>query len=97
MTIPNPEDPEAAYPVPFKLSRIGKELLVLRNISAEPVRNIRLSLIGPGVFSSDNSGGLEPSQALNIVVGAGVRAVDSLLIVRWFRSDGREYLWQISF
>jgi hypothetical protein len=40
---------------------------------------------------------LEPGDALEIVISGADLARDTIALVRWFRPNGQEYLWRVSF
>lgn len=90
--------PPVAYRVPFELERRPRQgSLRLRNVSPEALDGVRLHLDGPGVMAASLPQQLPPGSALEVqVLGDGL-AVETLLVVRWFRPDGVEYLWQVSF
>lgn len=90
--------PPVAYRVPFELERRPRHgSLRLRNVSAEALDGVRLHLDGPGVMAASLPQRLPPGSALDVRVLGDDLAVETLLVVRWFRPDGVEYLWQVSF
>ena len=40
---------------------------------------------------------IRPGEAVRATIGGPDPAEDTILLVRWFPPDGREYLWQVSF
>lgn len=95
----SPDAPHtAAYRVPFEIERRPRHgSLRLRNVSAEPLDGVRLHLDGPGVMAASLPQQLPTGSALDVQVLGDDLAVETLLVVRWFRPDGVEYLWQVSF
>lgn len=88
----------AAYRVPFRLDRSdGPGLQRLRNASAETLYSVRLQLDGPGVMAASAPAVLAPGETLKVLVRGDDLPRDTLLVVRWFRADGDEYLWRIAF
>lgn len=86
-------------------SRIGpssptqSSAVELTNESRERLRFVRFALA-----SGDDRGSLSLSLPRHIEPGESIRvnvrppaSQDALLTVRWYRPDGREYLWLVSF
>lgn len=74
-------------------------MVELTNESRERLRFVRFALA-----SEDDRGSLSLSLPRHIEPGESVRVSvrspvlqDALLAVRWFRPDGHEYLWLVSF
>lgn len=87
-----------AYRVPFQLDRLPESSLYrLVNVSAEPVHGLSLTLHGPGVMSSSIPATLQPLDALEVTVLGHDLARSTILVVRWFRPNGVEYLWRVGF
>lgn len=87
-----------AYPVPLWIDREGAPRTYrVHNIGDEPLRGLRASLLGPGH--------LEPVHVPVLAEGAGVTLTllgpelekGSVVVLRWFRPSGEEYLWRFSF
>lgn len=83
--------------MPFIVDRREYPRIQILNVSDEPVHHLRLSMAGPGVFITQHSGGLAPGEAAEVTVVGDNLAQETLLVLRWFRPEGQEYLWQISF
>ncbi|MDI2097568.1 hypothetical protein [Ruicaihuangia caeni] len=92
-----PVDPELAYAVPFVVERARTPVFELLNTSEEPARAVMLSLIGDGRLVSGMPTTLEPGARLSFALHGDDVARGSVVIVRWFRTDGCEYLWRIAF
>ncbi|TAL40926.1 MAG: hypothetical protein EPN91_11950 [Salinibacterium sp.] len=89
---------QLAYEVPFRLDRNGAiRRYHLTNISNEPLEGISLTLHGAGVMSASNPARLFPGESLEVAVVGRDLARNTILVVRWFRPNGTEYLWRISF
>jgi hypothetical protein len=55
------------------------------------------SLHGSGVMPVSAPSTLEPGDVLEIVISGSDLARNTIGVVRWFRPDGQEYLWRVSF
>lgn len=90
--------PEPAYGVPFALRREPwTHRYILTNTGAETVDGVAFTLHGAGVMSASVPARLSPGDAVAVTVVGRDLARDTILVVRWFRPDGTEYLWRISF
>ncbi|RPE76378.1 MULTISPECIES: hypothetical protein [unclassified Frondihabitans] len=86
-----------AYPVPFWIDRDdAPHVIRLVNMSDERVTNVRATLLGSGHLVPLEPLTLEPGRSARLTL-IGVESTDSIVVVRWFRPDGEEYLWRISF
>lgn len=86
-----------AYRVPFALERGPATLYRLTNTSRETVSGVCLTLHGSGVMSANAPVSLSPGDALEVDIAGRNLSRDAILVVRWFRPDGVEYLWRIAF
>jgi len=84
--------------VPFRLER-EPALNVYRIINAgdEPVHGLTLTLHGAGLMRASIPSLLPPKHALEVTVMGHDLPRNTILVVRWFRPDGVEYLWRVSF
>ena len=88
----------SAYPVPFRLERdAGPRRYLLINRGSEPVDGVTVSLLGPGVMPATAPSTLEVGESLQVLIAAQNLARSTVLIVRWFRPSGEEFLWRVSF
>ena len=87
---------EDAYQVPFSLRRTPPAY-GLRNDSDEPVHGVAMTLHGPGRLASNNPAKLQPGEELEITVEGDLLQRGTIGVVRWFRPNGTEYLWRVSF
>lgn len=98
MTGPRSPFFDSAYPVPFRIERdSGPRRYVLTNSGPEPVDGVTLSLLGAGVMPASAPSTLQPGEAVEVMIAARDLARSTVLVVRWFRPSGEEYLWRVSF
>lgn len=89
---------DLAYRVPFELHRdSAARLYRLVNVSTETVDGVSLTLHGSGLLAASAPATLRPADELEVSLAGRNLARDSILVVRWFRADGVEYLWRASF
>ncbi len=86
-----------AYPVPWHVDRSAAPLYRLVNTSRHELRGVTLSIAGASTLRITAPASLRPGESLRAAVTGRSPERDSVLVVRWFRRDGREYLWQMSF
>lgn len=84
---------EDAYPVPFRLER-RPPVYRFVNDSAEAVHGVAVIIHGAGTLAANSPAKLQPGEELEVTIDDRYRQPDSLLVVRWFRPDGVEYLWR---
>jgi hypothetical protein len=58
---------------------------------------VTFTLHGPGMMPVSAPASLEPGEALEIAISGTDLARNTIGVVRWFRPDGVEYLWRVSF
>ena len=85
-----------AYRVPFELTR-RPPVYRIRNTSLERLHGVSFTLHGSGVMSANAPAVLRAGESLDVSIAGHRLARDSILVVRWFRPDGVEYLWRVSF
>jgi len=93
---------ETAYRVPWYFergdgTRLPANSFSLRNLGSEPLSAVTFNLYGRGVTPASAPATLEPGDSLEIVVSGHELARDTIGIIRWFRPNGQEYLWRVSF
>jgi hypothetical protein len=89
---------DVAYPVPFAIQRsIAPHTLVLTNRSEERLTALSFSLLGAGSLRTTAPLVLEPARQVRLVVSGQELPRRGIVVVRWFRPDGSEYLWRITF
>ncbi|KJC65640.1 hypothetical protein [Agreia bicolorata] len=87
-----------AYPVPFTIEkRIAPHTLVLTNRSRERLTALSFSLLGTGSLRTSAPLILDPGRQVRLVVTGQELPRRGIVVVRWFRPDGTEYLWRITF
>ncbi|HEY1531341.1 MAG TPA: hypothetical protein VGF80_11030 [Galbitalea sp.] len=87
---------ENAYRVPWHFER-GDGAFTLVNLGAERLTRVTFNLYGSGIMPTSAPSTLEPGDALEIVISGATLERDTIGLVRWFRPDGQEYLWRVSF
>jgi hypothetical protein len=90
--------PDVAYPVPFRIERdVATRRYRLSNDSAERLEGVSLSLLGAGIMPASMPSTLSPGDILEVTIAGQDLARSTVLVVRWFRPNGIEYLWRVSF
>jgi hypothetical protein len=87
---------EDAYPVPFVLERTPPVYRLL-NTSREAVHGVAVTIHGARVLAANAPATLQPDEALEVTIAGDRLERGTILVVRWFRVDGVEYLWRASF
>ncbi|WP_258046134.1 hypothetical protein [Leifsonia shinshuensis] len=91
-------DRRFAYPVPWTVDRSGAPHFRLVNTSADVLRGVTVSIAGSSSVRVSPPSLIRPGEAVRASLsGPGDPALDTVLVIRWFPPDGREYLWQVSF
>ena len=89
--------PGPAYPVPFVFDRSTPPRYRLRNASLETLTGVRFALLGAGSMPVQAPITLSPGQEAEIPIHGHDLARATVLVVRWHRTNGDEYLWRASF
>jgi hypothetical protein len=89
-------DRPAAYRVPFLWRREGQHYL-LTNASPEIVSGVTFTIHGAGVMRATVPHVIPPGHGMEVTVAGANLPRDTILVVRWFRPSGVEYLWRIAF
>ena len=87
---------EDAYRVPFRLDRQPPSYRFL-NESDEPVHGVAVTIHGAGTLAANAPAKLQPGEALEVTIDGDRLERGTILVVRWFRPNGIEYLWRASF
>jgi hypothetical protein len=90
-------EPLVPYRVPFLFDRSRAPRYRLVNIGSEQLRGVTLTLLGSGVMAAMAPAGLGPTEELEIVIRGDDLAVSSVVVVRWLRESGEDYLWRVAF
>ena len=87
-----------AYRVPFRLQREpARSAYTLVNVGGETVHGVSFTLHGSGVMAVSPPKLLPPGHGVEVTIHAANLARETILVVRWFRPNGVEYLWRVSF
>ena len=87
-----------AYRVPFVVDRSRAPFrYYLVNRSAETLDSVRLSLLGSGLMLPISTRRVLPGGIVAFSAQGHDQSRNSVVIVRWFRPNGDEYLWRVSF
>ena len=87
-----------AYAVPFRVDRSrAPHHYRLINVGHEPIHALRVSLLGSGVMLPVSALRVAPGGDVTITVRGRDLPRTAVLVVRWFRPDGEEFLWRVSF
>ena len=81
-----------AYRVPFVLER-EQNAYRLTNTSTETVHGVTFTLHGAGVMAISPPRVMRPGHGIEVTIAA--RAAGAILVIRWFRPSGIEYLWRV--
>jgi hypothetical protein len=66
------------------------------NTGRQTLSGVTVSIAGGSRLRVSTSSSVLPGEAIRASVSGTDPARDTVLVVRWFPPDGREYLWQIS-
>ncbi|QAY74961.1 hypothetical protein ET445_10040 [Agromyces protaetiae] len=88
---------EPAYRVPWRVDRSRDPWFTLVNDGDEPASGVQISLSGDGRLLWRPLLTVAAGDQVTFVVQADDPARNCIACVRWFRPDGTEYLWRISF
>ncbi len=88
---------ETAYRVPLTVDRGPGHLYRFTNVGGETLHGVALTLHGSGIMGANPPARLDPGQSLEVDIIGRALARDSILVIRWFRPNGIEYLWRVSF
>ena len=85
-----------AYRVPFLLQREpARHLYRLTNTSLETLHGVTFTLHGAGVMAFSPPRSMRPEHGIEVTIAA--RPQSAILVIRWFRPSGVEYLWRVAF
>lgn len=83
--------------MPWRVDRSAPPVYRLVNTSADTLRGVTVSIAGRARLTVSAPASLAPGDAVAATVTGPDLARDTVLVVRWFPPDGREYLWHVSF
>lgn len=95
-----PDSPysNSAYAVPFRIERdTAPRRYLITNQGRERLDGITMSLLGVGMMPASAPSALLPGESLEVSISVRDLAISSVLVVRWFRPNGEEYLWRVCF
>ena len=87
----------AAYRVPWQVDRADAPHYRIRNVGDQTLRGVTVSVFGTSRLRVAAPSVVHPGAAIHATVSGSDPARDTILVVRWFATDGAEYLWQVSF
>ena len=70
---------------------------MITNRGGERLEGITMSLLGTGVMPASAPSALLPGESLEVTISLRDLARSTVLVIRWFRPSGEEYLWRVSF
>jgi len=82
--------------VPWRVDRSTAPHYRLVNTGHETLSGVTVSVAGSARLRVSTPTSVPPGEAVRASVSGLGAERDSVLVVRWFPPDGREYLWQIS-
>jgi len=94
--LPQPRTRRIAYPVPWVVDRSTAPHYRIVNAGTQELRGVTVSIAGASDVRVSSPASIRPGEAVRADLVPGPSR-DTLLVLRWFPPDGREYLWQISF
>lgn len=83
--------------MPWRVDRSTAPHYRLVNTSREVLTGVSVSVAGSSTLTVSTPVAVRPGDSVRASIAGGDPARDTLLVVRWFPPDGREYLWQIAF
>ncbi|GGF26443.1 hypothetical protein [Subtercola lobariae] len=89
--------PEPAYAVPLRIDRSGAPRYRITNVGHEQLVGLTYSLLGSGVMNSPAPRLLDVGATTDVIIRGEDLARRTVLVIRWFRPSGEEYLWRVSF
>ena len=85
-----------AYRVPFLLEREpAQHAYRLTNTSLETVHGVTFTLHGAGIMAASAPRVVRPQHGIEVTIAA--RSSAAILVIRWCRPNGVEYLWRVAF
>ncbi|WP_216363669.1 hypothetical protein [Subtercola boreus] len=88
---------EPAYAVPLRVDRTAAPVYRIVNVGHERLVGLTFCLLGSGVMNTGTPRPLDVGGVLEVIIRGEDLARRSVLVVRWFRPTGEEYLWRVSF
>ena len=88
---------EPAYAVPLRVDRSHAPRYRLLNVGHERLIGLSTTLLGSGAMTASAPVTLDVGAATELLIRGDDLARRTVLVVRWFRPTGEEYLWRVSF
>jgi hypothetical protein len=89
---------EPAYRVPWIFTRPTRgNRFYLDNVSSERLTGVTITIFGRGLMPVALPAAVAPGGDLEFAIFGDDLAKDTVGVVRWFRPNGDEYLWRVSF
>ncbi|CAN5356084.1 hypothetical protein BH09ACT6_BH09ACT6_00750 [soil metagenome] len=88
---------EPAYAVPLQVDRSRAPTYRVVNVGHERLLGLTFCLLGSGVTPASAPRVLDVGAATDILIRGDDLARRTVLLIRWFRPSGEEYLWRVSF
>lgn len=92
---PAPRPRLLAYRVPWRVDRSTAPHYRLVNAGREPLSGVTVSIAGSSRLRVSAPALVLPGESVRASVTGRHPERDTVLVVRWFPPDGREYLWQV--
>ncbi|GAA1442848.1 hypothetical protein GCM10009617_15740 [Leifsonia poae] len=86
-----------AYQVPWQVDRGAPPVYRLVNTGPHVLRGVTVSVSGRSQLRVSAPASIAPGAAVSAIVTGDDLARDTVLVIRWFPPDGKEYLWHVSF
>ncbi|GIT79501.1 hypothetical protein LLS1_11700 [Leifsonia sp. LS1] len=86
-----------AYRVPWSVDRSTAPHYRLVNTGGDVLTGVSVSVAGHSELRVSAPTSVSPGEWVRASLSGSDLARDTILVVRWFPPDGREYLWQVSF
>jgi hypothetical protein len=86
-----------AYRVPWHVDRSAPPVYRLVNTSRDVLRGVSVSVSGRARLRVSAPASVVPGDSVAATVSGPELERDTVMVVRWFQPDGREYLWHVSF
>lgn len=86
-----------AYAVPWTVDRSTAPHFRIVNTGRDELRGVTVSVAGSSRLRVSAPAAVRPGDAVRASLTGRDPGRDTLVVVRWFPPDGREYLWQVSF
>lgn len=83
--------------MPWHVDRSAPPVYRLVNTGRDVLRGVSVTVAGRATVTVSAPASIAPGDAVVTTVSGRDLARGTVLVVRWFRPDGDEYLWHVSF